>query len=281
MENTNPLKIYCNTGIENKIGKFFESIIKPVEKVKNYKKINVRGVWFDNLTLDEAVKKAYGLCCEDGCSTVFTPNSLMLQNCVDNNFFRMLINSGDLIIPDGQGVLWAAKKHGTPLKEKVAGVDLAVRLLPLLAENKKKLFLLGSDTETVGKAAENINKKYGNIVCGEYCGYYKNEDEVINLINLSKPDVVFICLGSPKQELFIKRNKERIKAKLMLGLGGTIDVVAGKIKRAPDFFVKCSMEWLWRVALEPKRIKNLKKLPKYIAETITETYKFKSRLYES
>ncbi|MBQ9941135.1 MAG: WecB/TagA/CpsF family glycosyltransferase [Clostridia bacterium] len=244
-------------------------------------KINIRGVFFDNVNMSEALEKSILLTESEGASVIFTPNSEIVQLCIEQSDFCNVINSADMVIPDGAGVLLASKILKTPLKEKVAGVELAQNIIEYCCKSGKKLFLLGSKPETVdenGKivlstadaAAEKLKQKYPGLnICGTSDGYFKDNesDAVIEKINSSGADIVFVCLGCPRQEKWIYEFKDRTTASLLIGLGGSLDVFAGRVKRAPDVFVKLNLEWFYRLLKQPQRLGRMMKIPKFLAQT--------------
>lgn len=244
-------------------------------------KIDVRGILFDNVTMDEALAKSVDFMNETSASAVFTPNSEIVQLCIEQDDMREVINSADMIIPDGAGVLLASKILKTPLKEKVAGCELAERIVAYCAQSGKKLFLLGSKPQTVDnngaviastadEAAIKLKEKYpGLVVCGTADGYFKDEEsnKIIERINESCADVVFVCLGCPRQEKWIHRYKDATTAKLFLGLGGSLDVFAGRVKRAPEIFIKLNLEWFYRLLKQPQRLGRMMKIPKFLLNT--------------
>jgi len=248
--------------------------------------INIRGVNFANVTMGEAVETAKKFIDENKyenkgvfrARVIHTPNAEMVQSCIDDKTGDLynIINSADLIIPDGAGVVLASKILKTPLKEKVAGIELAYNLLPYLDNMGGTLFLLGSKEEIVTKAVSNLNAKYKNLKVFYNNGFFdlsgvKNPEENIKVtekINNASPDVVFVCLGSPKQEKWMHKNKEKLNAKLLIGLGGTIDDIAGVVKRAPKTMIKLNLEWLYRLIKKPSRIGRYMALPKFAFGTL-------------
>lgn len=240
-------------------------------------KINIRGVWFDNVTMDEAAEKAAELINSDGLDYIFTPNSEIVQACISDESFYDVVNSASLIIPDGIGVVYASKILGRPLKQKVAGFDLSKRVLEYASKNGKKVFFFGSAPEKDGTpavcdlAAEKLKAIFPDIdICGTRHGYFKEEDteSIIEMINGSGADILFVCLGAPKQEKWIYANREKLKVSLAMGLGGSLDVYAGTVKRAPDIFIKLNLEWFYRLIKQPKRIGRMMSLPKFLFGTI-------------
>ncbi len=240
-------------------------------------KINIRGINFDNVTMDEALDKAVGYYNSGEQCVIFTPNSEIVQLGIEDHAISDMINSADLIIPDGAGVIMASKILKTPLKEKVAGVELAERLVEYSSKTGMRIFFYGSKPKTEASpsiadlAAEKLSQKYqGFQVCGTSDGYVKPDkyNELIEKINSSGTDCLFVCLGVPRQEKWICENRNRINAKIIIGLGGSLDVFSGNVKRAPKVFIKLRLEWFFRLLKEPYRIGRMMKLPKFIIGTI-------------
>ncbi|HBL85382.1 MAG: hypothetical protein A2Y17_11780 [Clostridiales bacterium GWF2_38_85] len=236
----------------------------------------VHQIKFIDITMEKAVEYAEILYHSDRPSAVFTPNSLMVLDCLKNKSFLDIINSSDMNLPDGQGIIWAAKRLGSPLQQKIAGVDFAKKMLESLNNKNGSLFILGGEKNSLENAFNNIRQQYKNILCDGCDGYYTDEKMVIDKINSITPDVIFVCLGSPKQEYFICNNKQYFKRGLFVGLGGTVDILSGEKKRAPKIMIDLSLEWLWRAVIEPKRFRKLIKLPKFIYNTIIEKDKHNS-----
>jgi N-acetylglucosaminyldiphosphoundecaprenol N-acetyl-beta-D-mannosaminyltransferase len=240
---------------------------------EQFEKINVRGAQVADLTMDEAVEIAKGYIGGSGKHKIFTPNAEMIQTCIDDKTGKLfeLLNSADMLIPDGAGVILASKILKDPLRQKVGGYELSLRLLDHLDESGGKLFLLGSMQETVELAAKNVREKYQKIQVCFFNGYFNKENEaVIEKINAFSPDVIFVCLGAIglKQEKWICSNFERINTRLMIGLGGTIDIIAGTKKYAPKIFIKLNLEWLYYLLKSPSRFGRYMALPRFVLGTL-------------
>lgn len=223
------------------------------------------GVEFDTFDLTQAVDCAMSFIKEEKKGYVVTPNPEIVYQAMKNDEFRNLVNNASLVLPDGIGIIYAAKILGENLNGRVAGIDFASSLMQEMAERKMRLFLLGAKPWVAEKAAQNIKNKYsGIIISGTKDGYFKNDEEAINAINSSGADVLFVCLGALKQEKFMNKYKDRLNVTLSCGLGGSLDVFAGNVKRAPDIFIKLGLEWFYRLCKEPKRIGRMMKLPLFM-----------------
>ncbi len=247
------------------------------------RKIEVHGVRFDDVDLDEAADIVAEFAARSGegrCRVVHTPNAEIVQLCVEQPDNYALINSADLIIPDGAGVVLAAKILGRPLaKGKVAGIDLAERTLASAAQSGAGVFFLGgkpASDEAVSvaeEAAEKMTAKYPGLrVVGCHDGYFAKEgresDAVVEEINASGAAILFVCLGVPAQEMWMARNRAHLRAGVALGLGGSLDVFAGRVNRAPQAFIRLNLEWLYRLIKEPSRLGRMMKLPKFLLGTL-------------
>ena len=166
------------------------------------------------------------------------------------------------MLADGIGVIYSAKILGTPLKGRVTGIDFAARMLSALDQRGGRLFLLGAKPGVAEKAGEKILEQHPNIVlCGTQDGYFTDEAAVVRKVADANPDLMFVCLGAPKQEKWIARWGVHTGAKMAIGLGGVLDVYAGNVERAPEAWQKLGMEWAYRLMKEPKRFGRMARLP--------------------
>ena len=175
-----------------------------------------------------------------------------------------LIRASALSLPDSVGVRIAGCILGAPITERIPGVDFAEKLLSRMAEEGKSVFLLGAKEGVAVRAAEGLRERYpGLVIAGAENGFFdsRDEDALIARISDASPDLLLVCLGSPRQELWMHRCAPRLRVGLMAGLGGALDVFSGDVPRAPMFWRKIGLEWLCRLLREPKRIKRAAKLP--------------------
>lgn len=228
-------------------------------------KIDVMGVLFDNVTMEGALTKAQELLSQQETSYCVTPNAEIVYEAMHDASFCQLLNEAALVLPDGAGTVLGAKLLGTPLQQKVAGIDFAANLLGILEQTGKKLYLLGGKPGIGELAAEKMLEKHPNLqICGIADGYFKEEAPVIQKINEASPDVIFVCLGAPKQEKFMYAHKDELNVRLMIGLGGSLDGFAGTVKRAPKWMIRLQLEWLYRLIKEPWRLGRMMRLPKFV-----------------
>ena len=165
---------------------------------------------------------------------------------------------------------------GTPLKEKTPGIEFAAGLMGKMAERGRSLYLLGAKPGVADMAAERLQKQYPGLkIAGTHDGYFKEDAPVVEAIQESDADCVFVCLGAPKQELWMARNGPATGAHLLCGLGGSLDVFAGTVERAPKFWSDHGLEWFYRLCKEPKRIGRMMKLPLFLVHVRQEKGKRK------
>ena len=234
----------------------------------------IMGVTFDNVTLEEAVQRGAELAEGPGFAYVVTPNPEIVNAARADESYREVLNGASLVLPDGIGVIRAAKILDRPMKERVPGIDFASGLLERLARRGGRLFLLGAKPGVAEQAAENLKAAFpGLVICGTNDGYFQDDAPVVEKIRAAKPDVVFVCLGFPRQERWMARFGPETGAHLMIGLGGAMDVYAGKVKRAPKLWQKLGLEWAYRLVREPSRIGRMSKLPLFLVDVKKERKK--------
>ena len=216
------------------------------------------------------------------CRLIVTPNSEIIVNASKDPELKKIIEQADLIIPDGIGLVYASKILGVPLKERVTGIDFLDAILGYLQETGQSIFFLGSkpgDGDNPGvaeMAVEKMKEKYKDLkVAGTHHGYFKEADEenIIKAINDSGADFLCVALGSPKQEKFVSRHREKLKVKSTIGVGGSLDVWAGTLKRAPEFYRNHGLEWLYRLIQQPSRYKRMAALPLFMGKVVVSRFR--------
>lgn len=233
--------------------------------------VKIYGISINNVSFDEAIETSKGYLKGNKLKTIFTPNTEIVMAAKKNEKLKAIINRADLIIPDGVGLIYASRIRKKPLKERVTGFDLSMKLLDIANDHEYSIYLLGGKEGISKKAGDKIKKKYPKIhIVGYHNGYFNDREEakILETINESKPDIIFVGLGFPKQEMWIDENKNKIHGKLIIGNGGVMDIISGKAKRAPELFQKLGLEWLYRLVTNPSRIKRQIALPKFMLEVI-------------
>ncbi len=231
--------------------------------------VDILGVGFDNLTKNEAVDHAFTLQTEHKGYYVVTPNPEIVMLAREDEGMMSAVKDAELVIADGIGIIYGAKIMGKPLKDRIPGIDFTTALLEKMNEHGRSIFLFGSKPGVAEKAAENLAVKFPNVkIVGTNDGYFKDDAPIIEKINAAKPDLMLVCLGAPKQEKWMQANANRLDVGIMVGAGGSLDVFAGVVERAPEAWQKMGLEWLHRLLKEPKRIGRMMKLPKFLFAVI-------------
>ncbi len=233
-------------------------------------KVDIHGVMIDNVTMDEALDKVIEMLKGETPQKIFTPNSEIIMQATRDPELKTVLNSADLLVPDGAGVILASRILRKELKEKVSGIDLVKRILKNTEKRSTSFFILGGKPGVAEKASVNIVYEYPKAKIKGYRNGYFDESEVpdiIKQINDSKAEILLVGLGAPKQEKWIHRYAEQLNCKVLMGIGGSIDVFAGTARLAPEFMRKAGLEWLFRLIKEPKRAKRMLDLPRFIILT--------------
>lgn len=241
--------------------------------------VSIRGLLIDPVTLSLAADiLEKHLNSGDTLAAVYTPNSEIADSCITDKSGRLMdvINSAELTVADGIGVIKAAKILSTPLPERVAGIDLATEILRRCAENGVPVFLMGGTPGTAEAARDALANRFPGLnVAGTHHGYFEKKgeesDRIIKKIADSGAKLLFVCFGAPAQEIWIRENKALLSeggVRVAMGLGGTLDVYAGKVKRAPKIFISLGLEWLYRLMCEPSRLYRMRVLPRFYFGTI-------------
>jgi len=232
-------------------------------------KKQVMTITFDNITMEEAVGVAMGHIAARSRCRVVTPNAEFALEAKKNPRFLNILNTSQLVLADGISVVLASKIIGNPMQGRVTGVGFAQALAAAMAEEGKSLYLLGAKPGVAEQAAGKLLETYPGLkIAGTHDGYFKEEGPVVEAINAAKPDALLVCLGAPKQEYFMEEHDAQLEVPVMAGLGGSMDVLAGNVQRAPEFFQKYGLEWLYRLCKEPKRWKRMIKLPLYLWDAV-------------
>ncbi|MCX5749300.1 MAG: polysaccharide pyruvyl transferase CsaB [Candidatus Saganbacteria bacterium] len=231
------------------------------------KEIYLFGVKVNNIGLEAAAEMIEGYIRGRKPRLVLSTNPEIIMAAQKDTELREIINSADIGIPDGIGVVGAAKLLNMPLIERVAGIDLMIRLLELSKEKGYKVFLLGS---APGVAEKAVKKLQGVNVVGTLHGYFRDNEEkdVIRGIKALRPDILFVGLGAPRQEKWLAKHYKELGIPVSMVIGGSLDVISGRAKRAPEIVRKIGLEWLYRLTKEPKRIKRQANLVKFIGHAI-------------
>jgi len=230
-------------------------------------RVKILGVKVDAVTMAQAVERVINLIDAGKPSMVATANAEMLLNATHDAELKKILNAASLVVPDGAGTVWAARHLGHSMPERVAGFDLVQELMKIAPAHDFKFFLFGAAPGIADKAKLKAETLYPGIkIVGTRNGYFKPADEleIISQIKNSRADILLAALGVPKQEKWLFKYKDELKVPVSIGVGGTFDVMAGVVKRAPLWMQKARLEWLFRAMLQPSRAGRLIALPKFV-----------------
>lgn len=220
------------------------------------KRIEFLGTEMDAVTMDEVVELIDRRINARQFTQHVVVNVAKLVNMRDDPWLRASVEACDVINIDGMGVVWGARSLGLAVPERVPGIDLFHELLALASLRGYPVFLLGAKQEIVEKTVKVLQRQYERLeIAGFHHGYFwDNEEAVVDVIRSSGARLLFVAISSPKKENFINQWKERLQVDFVMGVGGTFEVVAGKVKRAPEWMQKAGLEWFYRVIQEPRRM---------------------------
>lgn len=235
------------------------------------KQAEILGVNVNSLTMRQAVEAVQQFIAEKRTALVATANAEMLMRATADEELKDILNQADLVVPDGAGTVWAANYLGTPMPERVAGYDLAQELMRDAPAKGHKIYFFGSAPGVADKAREKAFELYPGIqIVGTRNGYFTEADEpeIIAEIKAASPDILLAALGVPKQEKWLKKHLHELQVPVSIGVGGTLDVMAGVMQRAPLWMQKAKLEWLFRALKQPSRAGRLLALPKFVCRVI-------------
>ena len=219
--------------------------------------VKLMGIDIDNYTFEEGVNKALELIRSDKVSQIVTINPEMYKEAESNSEFRKIIDEAEMVVPDGIGIKLALIIKGENVN-RIAGIDFAKSLLTECAKNNIPVAIVGAKEDIITKAIENLkNEIEGLNIVYYHNGYFENSDTIYNELKEKNPKLILAALGSPKQEFFIYNAKRILNPCLMIGIGGSLDVWSGTIKRAPKIYQKLGLEWLYRTITQPERFKRI------------------------
>ncbi|MBI0577713.1 WecB/TagA/CpsF family glycosyltransferase [Neobacillus cucumis] len=232
--------------------------------------VNILGINFLNKGFNEVVHLLTERISKGVKTFVVTANPEIVMYAREDNEYWKIVQEADYVVPDGSGIILAAKILNTPIQERVTGYDLTVRLLELANQNGWRIYLLGGKEETNKKAVATICERYPHLVmAGSHNGYFKGkENKIANEIKAANADIVFVALGFPRQEKWISAHYATFSKGIFMGVGGSIDVLAGEVKRAPLIWQKLNLEWFYRLVKQPSRWRRMLALPRFLVEIL-------------
>jgi len=237
------------------------------------KTVDILGVNIDSLSMQEAVACVNNFLYEEKIHTVFTPNAEIVMAAHRDPGLKHILTSADLVVADGAGVVLASRILGRPVPEKVSGIDLVRNTLKELAGSRTRYFLLGSRPGVAEDAGGFMEANYPGVeIAGFRDGYFTEAEEegIIALINSTNADILLVALGAPRQEKWIYKYRDRLNVRICMGVGGTLDVLSGKVQPTPEFLRRNGFEWLYRLYKEPWRAKRMLDLPRFVIHVIRQ-----------
>lgn len=234
---------------------------------------NIMGVPFNNISMTEAVGITMIALNERKKTVIYTPNPEMVMAAQKDKDFLKVLQNGNILIPDGIGIVKASGLYGNKIKERVAGYDFVQNLFIKLKPTVNKVYFLGGAEGVAEKARQKMSRKYRGLdIAGSHNGYFKDDSEeeqsVIDEINRINPEVLLVGLGFPRQEKWIDKHKDKLHSIIIIGVGGSFDVMSGNVARAPEFYRNHGLEWLYRLVTQPSRIKRQLVLPVFMLKAI-------------
>lgn len=243
---------------------------------KPFRTVPLYGIPFSTMSMDETVEYLTKAIEDKRQHHVITANPIMVMAALDDPKYAGMMKKADLIVPDGAGVVWAAKYAGNPVTERVTGFELLHRLMKQGEKRRWRAYLLGTTPEIIEAAAEKLQLQYPQIrIVGWHDGFFGEEqdDEVVATIREAAPDMLFVARGADNQEPWIAKHRKSLGVPLIMGVGGSFDIISGRLKRAPVLFQKLKLEWFYRLLQEPKRYKRMLVLPKFVLKVLRDKEK--------
>lgn len=238
------------------------------------KRVYIQGFPVDILSHAQALEYAKNAIYNGENMQVITINPEMVELAKKNKDFADILKHAELVVPDGVGIKIALKLKGIN-QERIGGIDYSRSLIELCARENLRLALLGAKEEVITSLCEKLKTEFSNLnIVFSHNGYFDNENEILEEIKKSRPQVLLCALGAPKQEIINYRLKEMLQGCTMVGVGGSFDVFSGHVQRAPIIWQKLGLEWLYRTIKQPERFKRIfPTLPIFLFESIMDSIK--------
>lgn len=218
-------------------------------------KHNILGVLFDNLKMSDALNAALSLLAAGKKANIFFVNSDCLHKAINDQDYKNILNTSELVLPDGIGFKVASGIFGCKIRDNCNGSDFSPLFMQKAGDKGCSVFLLGGRDGVAERAGRHISKMSRNLrIAGSHCGYFSDDTSVIEKINSSGADILFVAMGAPLQEKWISRNRERLDPRICVGVGALFDYLSGTVPRAPKAMRNLRLEWLWRMLIEPRRM---------------------------
>ena len=234
-------------------------------------KVRILGIPFSIMGMEETVSYCEALIQSQETHHVITANPEIVMLAQEKAELKEIIENAQLVTCDGTGIVWATRNTDFPAKERVTGYDLTLQLLSLSEKKGFSVYFVGSKPEVMKLAVENSKKRWPTLsIAGYHHGYFRvgDEEKIISDIREKKPSILFVALGAPKQEYWISKNMDELNVPLVIGVGGSLDVLSGTIKRAPKLWQTWHLEWLYRLFQQPSRWNRMIAIPKFVVNVL-------------
>ncbi len=264
------------TGNERRRTKDQRLMTKDESKSVGLRSISILGVRVDDVTYEEALAHVEHWVASGGAHQIATVNVEFIMEARRNPAFRQVLAEASLCVPDGVGVLWAARRQDRPLRERVAGVDMVERIAARGGERGWRIYFLGAAPGVAERAAKVLAERYPGLkIAGCYAGSPRpeEEDQIVGWVRGARPDVLFVAYGAPRQDLWIARNQARTGVPVAAGVGGAFDFIAGVTQRAPGWIQQAGLEWLHRLVREPWRLQRQMAIPCFMVLVLMDREK--------
>lgn len=249
-----------------------------IDIISIMKEIKIFDLKLNICSFPESIEKIGGFIKGDTCRQIVTLSTEMVIYGEKDPVFASVVNNADLVTADSAGIVWAARKLAKTSAEKVSGIDIVWEICRLSGFKGWKIYVLGSTEESLQEAVRKLKEEYKDInIAGYHNGYFDDSQKIVEHINSSGADILFVALGSPKQEFWISEHKDILRTKVAIGVGGSFDVISGKHKRAPKWMVDASLEWLYRLITQPARFGRMLAIPRFMAKVCFEKQKTEDR----
>ena len=239
-------------------------------------RIYILGSLIDKVNLNEALKKVENFIKDGKPRHIITANAEIIYQGIKDKKLSRTLNKADLVTADGAGVVWASRYLDNPLEERVTGIDFLYKICEEAQKQGWTLYFLGAAPGVAEKAVLKVLELYpGCQIAGYENGYFSQEEEpqIIENIKKAKPDILFVAMGAPKQEFWIREHLQELEVPVCMGVGGSFDVLAGNVQRAPEWMQKNNLEWLFRLYQEPSRWRRMLALPKFVLKVVGQRAK--------
>ncbi|MDO4539774.1 MAG: WecB/TagA/CpsF family glycosyltransferase [Syntrophomonadaceae bacterium] len=234
---------------------------------------NILGSLVDMVDQRQSMERIAAFVREGGSHHIITLNAEIVYQAQEDEALRAIINRADLVTPDGIGVVWGGRRLGYEFRERVTGIDLVHLICEEAATAGWRIYFLGAAPGIAERAAAELCRQYPGLQsAGAHDGYFTAAElpDLLGQIAALKPDILLAALGAPKQEFFIAQHRHALNIPVCIGVGGSFDVIAGEKKRAPDWMIKCNIEWLYRLLDEPQRWRRQLALPRFMLSVMRQ-----------